>query len=129
MCNKMGERGINNFSHFLTIMHVLAMVNCSRYIFQRIDKNANSIMVVGLTRNFHQCSIDSGCNFIVKGNEGSGFEKLQNIDHISNFYYVWKKLQERHGALCINALCFQECHIVSFTLCDFQLACTLSYPF
>ena len=83
--------------HSLTFLQVLSMVKCSGYTFQRDDRNNENSMVVGFTKHFHQCSIDTDCNFVVKRNKGSKFEKKHKIDDISNYYNVWKKQKVKQG--------------------------------
>ena len=92
---KMGESRRRNIFHSLTLLHVLSMVECSGYTFQRIDKNYDVGMAVGFTRDFHQCSIDSECNFVVKRKAGSKLERMQNIEDASTFYTIWKKLEKK----------------------------------
>ena len=99
--NKMEEGRRNNFLNLLTLLQILSIVNGSGDAFQRIDKNDEGNTVVGLTRFFHQCSIDSGCNFVVKKNEDSELEKLQNVDDVTKYYNVWKRLKKQ-GRLLIT---------------------------
>ena len=66
-------------------------------MFQRIDKHDAGIMPVGFTRHYHQCSINSECNYVVKKSQGSQFEKKHEIDDVNNYYHVWEKQKIRHG--------------------------------
>ena len=91
---KIGEARRRNMFHSFTLLHVLYMVECSGYTFQRIDKNYDIGMAVGFTRDFHQCSIDSECNFVVKRKAGSKLEKMHKIEDASTFYTIWKKLEK-----------------------------------
>ena len=95
--SNMEESRRRNVFHSLTLLQVLSMANCSAYMFHRIDKNDNVSMVVGFTRHFHQCSIDSECNFVVKKSQGSKFEKKHQIDDVRNYYNVWEKQKVLQG--------------------------------
>ena len=67
------------------------LVKCRGTMFQRLDQNlgGNEDDLAGF---FHQCGLDSTCNFVVKRAWDSNLEKRQSEVDVKLFYRVWKKV-------------------------------------
>ena len=87
----MAEKTKSKLLQAIIFSHFLVIVICFGYTFQRIDENDDNIATIGFTKIFHQCSLDSTCNFVVKPKKNSDLEKRQTIDDVATLYNVWKK--------------------------------------
>eukprot|EP00795_Rhopilema_esculentum_P003197 gene3197-1511_t len=60
--------------------------------FLRVDNSSISLYPAEVTETWHECSIDSKCNFLVKQQEKSKVEKRESIIAVTDYFAVWKKI-------------------------------------